>query len=403
MNTKIPSVDKISDFNGRIVLVRVDFNVPIEKGRVTENFRLKAALPTIKHIAKNNGRVILISHLGRPGGRYNRKFSLQPVYLELRKLLTNYKLEFWHEKIKNITKKQLSSIEVGDIILLENLRFYEGEDKNHVSFGKKLGSLADFYINEAFSFSHRKAASIDSVPNFLPSYVGFKFIEEIEYLSKLIKPKKPAVGILGGIKVETKLPLMEKLLPIYDKILVGGVAANVFFASQGYEVGSSLLDHGHLEESKELLKKFEKKIVLPKDVIISGDIDSINITRSINKDKDIVYRKNQMILDIGPKTIKLFSKYINKANTIVWNGPMGKMEDIRFRKGTSELAKLIAKRSKGKAFGAVGGGETIDALSRINMLKDMDFVSTGGGAMLDYLTDPKKFAGLAAILRKKKR
>jgi len=191
-------------------------------------------------------------------------------------------------------------------------------------------------------------------------------------------------------------------LPIYDKILVGGVAANVFFAAQGYEVGNSLLDHGHLKESKALFKKFENKIILPKDVIISGDIDSINITRVITKDRDIVYRKKQMILDIGPKTIKLFSKYINKANTIIWNGPMGKMEDPRFRKGTTGIAQLIAKRSKGKAFGAVGGGETIDALSRINMLKDMDFVSTGGGAMLDYLTQPKKFPGLAAVLRRKK-
>lgn len=402
MTQKIPRLDKVADFNGRIVFVRVDFNVPIKRGRVTENFRLKAALPTIKYIIEHNGRVILASHLGRPGGRYNRRFSLKPVYLELRKLLPKYKLLFWDEKVQKINKKELSSLEGGEVILLENLRFYNGEDKNQAGFAKDLASLADFYVNEAFSFSHRNAASIVGVANYLPSYVGYKFAEEAEHLSKLIKPKRQAVGIIGGLKVETKLPLLEKLLPAYNYFLIGGVAANVFLAAQGYEIGASLIDHGHIGQARQIYKKYGKKIILPKDVVIGGELDSIAISRTITKDKDIVYRKDQMILDIGPQTIKLFAKYIRQAKTIVWNGPMGKMEDPRFSNGTFELAKLIARKSKGAAFGAVGGGETIDALSRIKMLKDMDFVSTGGGAMLDFLTDAKKFPGLAAVLKKKK-
>jgi len=399
---KVPSVEKVADFSGRIVLVRVDFNVPIERGRVVENYRLKAALPTIKYIIEHNGRVVLVSHLARPGGRYNKKYSLQPVYLELRKLLPKYKVKFWPEKIDKITKKDLTTIEVGEVILLENLRFYPGEDKNQVNFAKKLASFADFYVNEAFSFSHRQAASIDGVPNFIPSYVGFKFLEEISQLGKLIKPKRPAIGIIGGLKIATKLPLMEKLLPSYNYFLVGGVAANVFLAAQGYEIGKSLIDHGHIGDAKAMLKKFANKIILPKDVMLGGEVNSIAVSRSITKDKDIVYKKDQMILDIGPKTIRNFSKYIKQAKTIVWNGPMGKMEDKRFSKGTFELAKMVAKKSKGAAYGAVGGGETIEALGRIKMLADMDFVSTGGGAMLDFLIDHKKFPGLAAVLRKRK-
>lgn len=399
---KIPCVDKLEDFNGRLVFVRVDFNVPIERGRVTENFRLKSAMKTIKYILEHNGRVILGSHLGRPGGRYSRNFTLRPVYLELRKLLPQNKVMFWDKKTSAISKKELSSIKVGEVLLLENLRFNPGEDKNQVSFSKDLARLADFYVNEAFSFSHRQAASIVGVAALhLPSYVGFKFLEEIQNLSKLIKPKRPAIGIIGGLKIETKLPLMEKLLPIYNNFLVGGVAANVFFAAQKYEIGSSILNHGNVKKAKEILKKFEKKIILPKDVLIWSKKENIAITRKVTKDKDIVYKNDQMILDIGPQTIKLFSKYIKQAKTMVWNGPLGKMEDPRFRKGTTQLAEAIAKKSKGAAFGAAGGGETIDALSRIKMIDDMDFVSTGGGAMLDFLTEPKKFPGLAAILKNK--
>lgn len=399
----IPCIDQLNDFNGRMVFMRVDFNVPIERGIVVENFRLKAALQTIRYIAENNGRVILASHLGRPGGKYNRNYTLKPIYLELRKLLPKYQVKFWDKKISSISKKDLSSIEVGEIVMLENLRFYAGENKNLKSFSEKLASMADLYVNEAFSFSHRQAASIAGVTDFLPAYFGFNFYEEVKNLSKLIKPKKPAVGVIGGLKVETKLPLLEKLLPVYDKFLIGGVVANVFLAAQGYEIGSSLLNHGHIREAKEMLKKFEDKLILPKDVLIGSESKNIAIHRKVpkEKDKDIVYKEDQMILDIGGKTVNEFARHISSAKTIVWNGPMGKMEDPKFRRGTSELAKSIAKKSKGPAFGVVGGGETIDALNRIKMIEDMDFVSTGGGAMLDFLTDPKSFIGLAAVLRKK--
>ncbi|MFZ5365636.1 MAG: phosphoglycerate kinase [Patescibacteria group bacterium] len=394
-------LDHLRDFDGKLVLVRVDFNVPIEHGRVVENFRLKSALPTIKYIAEHHGRPILISHLGRPEGRYDKNYSLTPIYRELRKLLPEYKVRFWDKKISDITRKDLSAIEVGEIVLLENIRFYAGEDKNQFAFANALSRLGHYYVNEAFSFSHRRAASIDRVARLLPSYLGFKFFEEIDSLSKLIKPGRPAVAIIGGIKVETKLPLMAKLMSSYDNFLVGGVAANVFFAAQHYEIGQSVIDHGNIRNAAEMLDRFSKKIILPIDVLIWSKQENIIIRRKISEDKDIVYKADQMILDVGPATVKLFSKYVRRAKTIVWNGPMGKMEDSRFREGTTALAHAVAGRSAGPTFGAVGGGETIDALSRVGMLNDMDFVSTGGGAMLDFLIDPKKFPGLAAISSKK--
>lgn len=323
--------------------MRVDFNVPIKNGKVLDDFRIKKALPTIEFLQKKGAEVILISHLGKDG-----KESMKPVA----------------DCLKKYVKK--------NVILLDNIRKFPGEEKNDLSFAKKLSKLGDLYVNEAFSVSHREHASIVSLPKFLPSYAGFQLEEEIKNLSKVFKkPKHPFLFILGGAKFSTKMPLILKYLKLADRVFIGGALANQVFKEKGYETGLSLVENENYGLPS-IVKN--QKIILPCDVVVLN-----RGKRRVTMPYNVSPKEN--IIDIGPETIKDLEKKIKKAKMILWNGPLGKSSD-GFDGATDKIIQAVAKR---KAISIIGGGDTVDLISKLRMEKKFTFVSTGGGAMLEYL------------------
>ena len=350
----------VKDINleNKRVLVRVGFNVPVgNDGRVDEKeaWRIKKALPTINYLLKRNCKIILAAHLDRPGGKVIESLRLGPVQDKLSELL-NLSVIRTQDCVGPAVEKIVSEMQKGEILLLENLRFYPQEEKNDLKFAEKLAKLADIYINDAFSVCHRQHASIVGIAKYLPSAAGLLLVKEIKALSKILEvSKKPAIAIIGGIKIKTKLPMIKLLAQKFDWVLVGGAVANKI-KNQKLKI---------------------KNIRLPVDYIF-------------NKDKNSAY-------DIGPKTIADFCRIISKAKVIVWNGPMGKFEDERFIKGTKEIAEVVAKS---KAYKVVGGGDTVLALSRFHLINKIDFISTGGGAMLEFLAG-KELPGLEALIRLK--
>ena len=341
----------LKDFNfqGKRVLLRTDFDVPLsEQGDILNDFRIKANIPTIEYLIKNKAKIIIISHLGRPEKR-EEKFSLRSVAERLKKLLKR-RVKFLDDCIGDKVEKEIEKMESGDIVLLENLRFCKEEKENNPEFAKQLARLGDIYINNAFAVCHRKHASIVGIPRHLPSGIGLLLENEINTLSQILKnPKKPFITIIGGKKVETKVKFIDKISNVSDFVLIGGLIPK--------------------EIEKQSIKfKEPEKIILPVDW------------------KDNCY-------DIGEKTTKIFKEKIKTAKTIFWNGPLGKTEEEKFSKATREVAKAVVKS---KAFSVIGGGETIEFLTRIGLIKKISFVSTGGGAMLDYIVD-EKLVGLEAI------
>ncbi|MBT4277513.1 phosphoglycerate kinase [Candidatus Falkowbacteria bacterium] len=364
------------------VLVRVDFNVPLQNKKILDDTRIKMALLTIKHLIKQESIVVLMSHLGGRGS------SLRPVASRLEKLL-GQKVNFITDCIGGKVKKVINTAKAGDVVLLENLRFYEEEKKNSKMFAKNLARLGDIYVNEAFSVSHREHASISAITGFLPSFSGFLLKEEIKKLSQLRrKPKKPYVVLLGGAKLSTKIKLIKGLTGSASKILIGGAMANVFLEAKGYEIGKSLMEKKMLTEAKKLVKNKEinKKILLPIDVVVAKSVNN-NSKAKVRLISEV--EKNDIILDIGPKTILKYAEILKKAKTILWNGPMGKFELKHFESGSLILARVIAIQSSSKAFGVCGGGETIEVLNKTKMKEFVDWVSTGGGAMLSFLSKEK--------------
>ncbi len=383
------------DVKNKKVLVRVDFNVSFnESGKISDDFRIKTVLPTINYLKKQNSKIILISHLGRPSLRQNLKYSLKPVALRLEKLLKQ-KVKFIDDCIGQKVKKEVEKMKPRDILLLENLRFYSGEKENNLKFAKELANLADVFINDAFSACHRKHASVVAITKYIPSVAGFLLEKEIKNLSQVLQsPKKPLVLVIGGIKISSKLPLIKKFLKIADKILMGGALANTVLKAEGIEVGKSIMEKEMLKEVLKLPLK-NRKIYLPLNGIVSGNFSKKGKAKTIGMDK---IGKREMILDIGPKTIKIFSEIISQAKTIIWNGPMGYFEKREFRKGTEEIAKSILKNKKAKTI--IGGGETISSLRQVSGFKFQVsgniFISTGGGAMLEFLSG-KKLPGIKAL------
>ena len=390
----INSIKKLKGIRGKKVLLRLDLNVPLEKGKILDDNRLIIAKDSIEFLIKKGAKVIIISHLGKAEGRFDEKYSLKPVASRLRKIL-KYPLKFIteHEPIKALRK--LDKMKDAELVLLENLRFNPGELNNDSAFAKELAALADVYVNDAFSVSHRKQASVVAVKKYLPSYAGLLLEKELKALDKILKPKKPFVVIMGGAKIQTKVRLIEKLLPKADKILFGGALANTIINELGYEIGKSYCDNNSGALVKKIFSKkgAEDKIILPIDLVVS-----LTRTGKISVVRPDEVKKSESILDIGPETITLFSKYIRKAVTLVWNGPMGKFEDEHFKQGSLSLARLVASRSKGRAYGVVGGGETVTVLKMTKMEEYVDFVSGGGGAMLAYLGG-EKMPGLDKIVK----
>ncbi len=382
---------KEADVKGKVVLVRVDFNVPLKNGKVSDDKRIRAALPTIEYLRKNKARIILMSHLGRPDGKVVDELRLVPVAVRLSKLLkypVHYKLDCIGESVEDSVR----GLHEGDVLLLENLRFYPEEEANDKLFAQKLAALADVYVNDAFGVSHRAHASVHAVTKFLPSYAGFLLQKEVSMLSKLlVKPKRPFVAVMGGAKVSDKIGVIENLLKKVDAVLVGGAMMFTFYKALGYEIGKSKFEADKVQLAKSLLKKGKKKIILPTDVIVAVSTEA--------KDAKVFsvhnIPKNVMGLDVGPETQAVYDEIISEARTVFWNGPMGMFELKPFSKGTFAVAKAMAKC---KGVTVVGGGDSVAAIEKLKLDKKFTHVSTGGGASLEFL-EGKKLPGIVVLER----
>jgi len=384
---RIKKINKKSIKKGSTVLLRVDFNVPIVDGKIEDDFKIVRTLPTIDFLFENGNKIILMTHLDVNG---NKLKTTRPLGEYLKNKL-NKEVLYINKLIGPEIKDKIIKSQA-EIIILENLRSHPGELTNDRAFALELSKLADFYINDAFGVSHRRHASVCSIKEFLPSYAGLLLTDEILNLNKILKPKQPFVAILGGAKISTKLPLIKKLAEKANYILVGGGIANNFFGARGYDIGSSLYEKNLIEETKKI---YSDKIILPVDVITAKNAKSQLIDISLPGK----IKKDHSVFDIGPKSISLFSTYIRNASTIIWNGPLGYFENEKFKHGSVSIGRSIASRSKGKAFAVIGGGETVEAARMTKMMDYIDWVSTGGGAMLSYLSE-EDMPGLEGLVRK---
>ncbi|MDO4661556.1 MAG: phosphoglycerate kinase [Tissierellia bacterium] len=386
------------DVKGKKVLVRVDFNVPLsktEKGVISDDSRIKAALPTIDYLLENGAKVILISHLGRPKGEANPEFSLSPVAKRLEEIYgDNFHFFDEDEVVNDKVKEEVNALKEGEIALLQNTRYDKQETKNGEEFAAKLASLADLYVNDAFGTSHRAHASNVGVASKLPSAVGFLIQKEIETMGKALEdPERPFVAILGGAKVSDKIGVIENLITKVDSILIGGGMAYTFLKAQGKEIGKSLLEEDKMEMSLKLLEKAKEnnvKIYLPKDVVIADKIESGVDTQIVDIDN---IPTDKEALDIGPKTAKEYAEVVKNAKTVVWNGPMGVFEIDEFANGTNEVAKALADSD---AITIVGGGDSALAIEKAGLKDKITHVSTGGGASLEFL-EGKVLPGIDSI------
>lgn len=392
------TLKQIKNIKGKHVLLRVDFNVPIDKTGVTDDTRIRETLPTIKFLLKKSAKVIVITHLGRPEGKIVDGLKLDSVASSLQKLLKK-KVHKLHNCIGKPVETAIKKMKTGEVILLENIRFHPEEEKCDPKFSKELAELGDIFVNDAFAACHRAHASTYGISKYLPSYAGFLVENELKHLSPLLKNvKKPLTIIVGGAKVNTKIGLLKSFFKKADYILIGGALANTFLAAQGFDVGKSLYEKDKIELARELLMSADKKgqkIVLPEDVIVADIITEYAKTLDLPLE-DI--EGNMKILDIGSRTRKTFTDIIAKSKTIIWNGPMGLYEFTPFCSGTRTIANALSLLGR-KAKTYLGGGDTIDALSRCNIpRKKFTFVSTGGGAMLEFL-EGKKLPGIEALTK----
>lgn len=385
------------EVSGKKVLVRVDFNVPMDdKGQITDDTRIQAALPTINYLLKQKAKVILVSHLGRPKGKVNPKYSLKTVAQHLAQVLGR-EVKFAPEAIGPETTAQVNSLQDGDILLLENIRFYEGEEKNDANLSKALAELAEVYVNDAFGTAHRAHASTAGVAEYLPAVAGFLMEKELVVMGKaLAKPERPFMAILGGAKVSDKIGVIENLISKVDLLLIGGGMANTFLKAQGYEVGSSLLEEDKLGLAKELLTKAESKgvkIYLPEDAVIAEEV-SPDVENQVVDVQEVL--PEGKILDIGPKTAAKYAELIKTSKTVIWNGPMGVFEMAPFAQGTMAIAQAMAEV---EGVTIIGGGDSVAAVEKAGVADRMTHISTGGGASLEFL-EGKELPGVAALLDK---
>jgi phosphoglycerate kinase len=366
------------------ILLRVDFNVARNKDlTISDDARIVQAIPTIKQLLKNHNRLILVSHLGQPKIR-DYKYSLKNVGERLHKYLPDMQITLVNDFLSEAGKEKLENQKTHEIILLENIRFYPEEQRNDQQFAKKLATLADIYVNDAFGVSHRSDASIVGVPKYLPSYAGLLLKKEIESIETVLtNPQKPFVAIIGGAKIKTKINLLAKLMDIADYILVGGALANNFLLARGLKVGTSLVEIDEIPFAKKILSMASEKnvsFILPKDVIVSSLHDANEESRVVKVDE---IPSHLAVVDIGPETEAEFGSYIEKAKTIVWNGPVGYSEKAQFCRGTEFIFYSIAQNQN--AYSVVGGGDTIAAISQEDYINKISHLSTGGGAMLEFI------------------
>ncbi len=368
---------------GKKVLVRCDFNVPLDENKnITDENRLVGALPTIKYLSENGAKVILCSHLGRPKGEFNMKYSLAPVAARLSELLGK-EVKMADDVIGESAKATVAALNDGDICLLENVRFHKEEEKNDAEFSKQLASLAEIYVNDAFGTAHRAHASTAGVADYLPAVCGYLIGKEIDVMGKaLSNPARPFVAILGGAKVSDKIGVIENLLDKVDSLIIGGGMAYTFLKSQGYEVGKSICEMDKLDLARDLMAKAQAKgveLLLPVETVVAKEFSNDAEEKIV---PSIAIPADYEGLDIGPKTVELFSNAISKAKTVIWNGPMGVFEMPKFAVGTKEIAKAVAEAD---AVTIIGGGDSAAAVQQLGFADKMTHISTGGGASLEYL------------------
>jgi phosphoglycerate kinase len=381
------------DVQGKRVLVRVDFNVPVKDGEVTDDTRIQRALPTIRHLLSEGGRPVLISHLGRPKGEPDPKYAMDPVAKRLEEVLGEPVLKL-DAAIGSEVEEVLDNWDGRGVVLLENSRFYPGETKNDPDLSEQLASLADLYVNDAFGAAHRAHATTVGVAERLPAAAGLLLEEEVDYLDGVLEdPEHPFVAILGGAKVSDKLGVIESLLKVADTLLIGGAMCFTFFKAQGYEVGESLVEDDYLEEARRLLDEAGEKLVLPVDVVVAKKMEEYAEGETVGVEN---IPPGKMGLDIGPRTVGLFGERISGAKTIFWNGPMGVFEIDAFAKGTEGVAHAVAVAS---ATSVVGGGDSVAAVRKLGLEDRMSHISTGGGASLEYI-EGKELPGVAVLPEK---
>ena len=386
------------DVKGKKVIVRCDFNVPQKDGAITDDNRIKAALPTITYLVEKGAKVILMSHLGRPKGEPKMEFTLEPVADRLRQLLgKEVKFKSCPEVICDTIKEMADSLQDGDVMLLENVRFRKEETENGAEFAKELASLGEVFVQEAFGTAHRAHASTAGIADYLPAVSGFLIEKEVKFLGGAVEnPERPLVAIMGGAKVGDKIPVIESLLKKVDTLIIGGGMSYTFFKAMGLEIGTSILDEENIGLAKELLKKAETagvKLLLPVDVVCAKEF--ANETETVIVDRENI-PADMMGLDIGPKTIDLYKNALVEAKTIVWNGPVGVFEMPSFAKGTKAIAEILAESD---AVTVIGGGDSAAAAEQFGLADKMTHISTGGGASLEFL-EGKVLPGIAIIEEK---
>jgi phosphoglycerate kinase len=372
------------------VLVRVDFNVPVNDGEVTGDTRIRKALPTIRYLLEERARPVLISHLGRPKGEPDQKYAMDPVAARLQELLGE-PVEKLDAAVGPEVVEALDDWDGRGVVLLENSRFYAGETSNDPGFADQLAALADVYVDDAFGAAHRAHATTVGVPDRIPAAAGLLMEEEIDYLDKVLEdPERPFVAILGGAKVSDKLGVIESLLGTADTLLIGGAMGFTFFRALGYEVGESLVEEDYLEEAKRLMEEAGDRLVLPVDVVVADAMEEGAESETVAVDG---IPSGKMGLDIGPETVALFEGHISGASTIFWNGPMGVFEIDAFAKGTEGVARAVAESG---ATSVVGGGDSVAAVNKLGLEDRMSHISTGGGASLEYV-EGKELPGIAVL------
>ena len=391
------SIDKLN-LKDKRVLVRVDFNVPLdEELKITDDIRIVSSLPTIKKIISDGGKAILMSHLGRPKGKVNPKYSLKPAAVRLGELL-NKQVKLAPDCVGDEVKNIVNQMKDGDVVLLENLRFHEEEEKNDPQYAKQLAELGDVYVNDAFGSAHRAHASTEGVTKYIKQCAaGYLMQKELDYLGSAISnPKRPYCAILGGAKISGKIDVITNLLDKVDTMIIGGGMAYTFYKAQGKEIGKSLLEAEKIDLAKEVLDKVSKsnvKFLMPVDVVVADEFKNDSPSKVVSVDE---IPADKMGLDIGPETRKIFSGEILKAKTIVWNGPMGVFEMDNFAKGTNAIAETLVQATNNGSITIIGGGDSAAAISKAGLDDKVSHVSTGGGASLEFL-EGKTLPGVAAL------